>query len=92
MNYAGNFQEVVPESSFPVCRDMVNNGLAALIVIFGQSGLVVATKKEIVFLPASPLKGTGTEINIIAGVAGGLASGYGFRLAARRALGNSEVS
>lgn len=92
MNFAGKFQEGVPESSFPVCRDIVNNGLAALIVIFGQNGLVLATKEETVFLPASPLKGTGTKLNVIAGVAGGLAAGYGFRLAARRALGKSDVS
>lgn len=92
MSFAGNFQEGVPESSFPVCRHIVNKGLAALIVVFGQNGLVLATKKETIFLPASPLKGTGTEVNVIAGIAGGLASGYGFRLAARRALGNSEVS
>jgi pseudouridine kinase len=92
MKYAGEFQEGVPESSFPVCRDIVSNGLAALIVIFGQNGLVLATKKETVFLPASPLKGVGTELNVIAGVAGGLAAGYGFRLAARRALGKSDLS
>lgn len=92
MDFSGGFQVGVPESCFPVCREIVNNGLAALIVVFGQHGLVLATKKEIVFLPASPLKGTGTAISITAGVAGGLAAGYGFRLAARRALGKSEMS
>ncbi|MGB4504954.1 MAG: PfkB family carbohydrate kinase [Syntrophaceticus sp.] len=92
MDFSEGFQKGVPESSFPVCREIVSNGLAALIVIFGQQGLILATKKETVFLPASPLKGTGTEISITAGIAGGLAAGYEFRLAARRALGKSEMS
>jgi pseudouridine kinase len=82
----------IPENCFPLCRKIVKNGLAALIVVFDRQGLVLATKKEVVFLPASPLKGTGTAVSITAGVAGGLAAGYGFRLAARRALGESEVS
>jgi len=90
MNFSGGFQAGVPESCFSICGEIVSNGLAALIVIFGQQGLVLATKKEIAFLPASPLKGTGTEISITAGVVGGLAAGHGFRLAARRALGKSE--
>ena len=92
VKFFGGFQVGVPESCFPVCREILKHGLAALIVIFGQQGLVLATEKEIVFLPASPLKGTGTKISITAGVAGGLAAGYGFRLAARRALGKSELS
>lgn len=91
-SFSGEILGGIPENSFPICSEIASQGLAALIVIFGQQGLVLATKKEVIFLPASPLKGTGTLLSITAGIAGGLAAGYGFRMAARRAMGKTELS
>lgn len=88
-NFAGGFQLGLPETSFPVCRKIADQGLAALVVIFPQQGVVLATKNETLFLPASPLKGTGSVMSITTGIAGGLVAGYGFRQATRRAMGKS---
>ena len=88
-NFAGGFQLGLPETSFPVCQKIADHGLAALVVVFPQQGVVLSTKKETLFLPASPLKGTGTVMGIATGIAGGLAAGYGFRQATRRAMGKS---
>lgn len=78
-----------PEGCFPACREIVSQGLAALIVVFGEQGVVLATPKETVYLPASPLQGPGSTLSITAGIAGGLAAGHSFRLAVRRALGST---
>jgi pseudouridine kinase len=89
-SFAGGFQPGLPETYFPVCRKIVAQGLAALVVVFQQQGVVLATNKETVFLPVSPLKGTGNVLSITAGIAGGLAAGYGFRQAIRRAMGKTN--
>lgn len=78
-----------PESCFPACRKIVSEGMAALIVVFGEQGVVLATQKETLYLPASPLHGTGTILGITAGIAGGLSAGHSFRHAVRRALGST---
>ena len=88
-SFAGGFQLGLPETSFPVCQKIADQGLAALVVVFPQQGVVLSTKNETHFLPASPLKGTGSVMSITTGIAGGLAAGYGFRQATRRAMGKS---
>lgn len=80
-----------PESCYPVCREIVSRGLAALIVIFDEQGAILATPQESVYLPFSPLHGAGSALSISAGIAAGLAAGHGFRFAVRRALGKKQA-
>ncbi len=77
-----------PEELFPVCRKIIGEGLYALIVIFKDQGLILATEDEVVFLPASPLQATGNALSVTAGIAEGLASGYRMRMAVRMAMAN----
>ncbi|MGD0152236.1 MAG: PfkB family carbohydrate kinase [Thermacetogeniaceae bacterium] len=77
-----------PEELFPVCRQIVDEGLYALVVIFRDQGLILATEDETVFLPASPLQATGNTLSVTAGIAEGLASGYRVRMAVRMAMAN----
>lgn len=81
-----------PESCYPVCREIVGRGLAALIVIFDEQGVVLATPQEAVYLPFSPLQGMSSALSISAGIAVGLAAGHGFRFAVRRALGRTQAT
>lgn len=76
-----------PEALFPVCRKVMEKGLFALIVMLGEQGLILATKDETVHLPKLPLQGAMSDLSTMAGIAGGLASGYSIRLAVRRAMG-----
>ncbi len=78
-----------PEDLFPTCRQIVSAGCQALVVVFGDQGLILATAEETVYLPASPLQAPGTVVSIAAGLAEGLASGLRMRLAVRRAMGST---
>ena len=78
-----------PEELFPTCRQIVSAGCQALVVAFGDQGLILATAEETVYLPASPLQAPGTVVSIAAGLAEGLASGLRVRLAVRRAMGSA---
>jgi pseudouridine kinase len=80
-----------PEELFPTCRQIVSEGCQALVVVFGDQGLILATAEETVYLPASPLQAPGTVICIAAGLAEGLASGFRMRLAVRRAMGSAAT-
>ncbi len=75
-----------PEAFFPACRNIINKGLYALIVVFGEQGLILATHEDTDYLPLLPFQPPGSLLSITAGIAGGLASGYGIRLAVRRAM------
>jgi pseudouridine kinase len=79
-----------PEEIFPACRQIVDQGCQALVVVFGDQGLVLATAEETVYLPASPLRELGTVVSVAAGLAEGLASGFKMRLAVRRAMGTLQ--
>ena len=85
---AGHTLGTEPEGYFPICRNIIEEGLRALVVMMGQQGLILATKEEIVCLPNTPLQPVQSDLSINAGIAGGLASGLGFRLAIRRAMGS----
>ncbi|MDH7578442.1 MAG: PfkB family carbohydrate kinase [Bacillota bacterium] len=76
-----------PDAFFSPCRKIVNQGLDTLVVIVGEQGLILANKKEIVYFPVLPLQTPEHPLTIMAGIAGGLAAGYGMRLAVRRAMG-----
>ena len=78
-----------PEELFPACRQIVGEGCQALVVVFGDQGLILATAEETVYLPASPLQAPGTVVSIAAGLAEGLTSGLRMRLAVRRAMGSA---
>jgi pseudouridine kinase len=78
-----------PEELFPACRQIVSEGCQALVVVFGDQGLILATGEETVYLPTSPLKAPGSVMCITAGLAEGLASGFRVRLAVRRAMGSA---
>jgi len=78
-----------PENCFSICQKIVGQGMAAIIVVFGEQGVVLATQKETIYLPASPLHGTGSILGITAGIASGLTMGHSFRHAVRRTLGST---
>jgi pseudouridine kinase len=78
---------VEPEELFPACKQIVSEGCYALVAIFGDQGLILATAEETVYLPTSPLQAPGTVLNITAGISEGLAAGYMMRMAVRRAMG-----
>jgi pseudouridine kinase len=82
---------VEPEELFPACRQIVGEGCQALVVVFGDQGLILATAEETVYLPASPLQAPGTVLCIAAGLAEGLVSGYMMRMAVRRAMGSAAT-
>lgn len=79
-----------PEELFPACRQIVGEGCSALIAIYSDQGLILATAEETVFLPASPLQAPGNELGVTAGIADGLASGYKMRMAVRMAMGSGQ--
>jgi pseudouridine kinase len=80
-----------PEELFPACRRIVGEGCQALVVVFGDQGLILATAEETVYLPASPLQAPGAVVCIAAGLAEGLMSGFRMRLAVRRAMGSAAT-
>lgn len=80
-----------PEEMFPLCRQIVGEGCYALVVIFGDQGIILATGEETVYLPAPPLKAPGTALNIAAGIAESLVSGFRMRMAVRRTMGNATA-
>jgi len=80
-----------PEELFPACRRIVGEGCQALVVVFGDQGLILATAEETVYLPASPLQAPGSALCIAAGLAEGLMSGFRMRLAVRRAMGGAAT-
>lgn len=84
---SGSFLGSEPEALFPFCRKVVDQGLKALIVVFGEQGVILASKEETAYLPIPPLQDPRSSFSLLAGIAGGLASGYGLRLAVRRAMG-----
>jgi pseudouridine kinase len=77
-----------PEELFPACRQIAGEGCQALVVVFDEQGLIMATADETIFLPAAPLQAPGTVLGVTAGLAEGLSSGYRVRLAVRRAMGS----
>lgn len=77
-----------PEELFPLCRQILAEGCHAVVVMFGDQGLILATGEETVYLPASPLQAPGTTLSVAAGIAEGLASGYRMRMAVRMAMGS----
>jgi len=85
---AGHTLGTEPEVYFPICRKIIEEGLRALIVLMGEQGLILATKEDVVCIPNAPLQPVQSDLGINAGIAGGLASGYGIRLAVRRAMGS----
>jgi pseudouridine kinase len=80
-----------PEELFPACRKIVGEGCYALVVLFEDQGLILATAEETVYLPASPLQEPGTAMSVVAGIVEGLTSGFRIRMAVRRAMGNTAV-
>ncbi len=78
-----------PEELFPACRRIVNEGCYAVVAVFGDQGLILATVEETVYLPALPLQAPGTFPGITAGIAEGLTLGFRMRMAVRRAMGST---
>lgn len=85
--FCGTGDSYEPEAIFPTCAKLLQKGLHALVVTFGEQGLVLATRDEIVFLPNSPLQTIHSNLSLTAGIAAGISAGYGIRLALRRAMG-----
>jgi pseudouridine kinase len=88
---AGKHPFAEPEEMFPLCRQIVGEGCYALVVIFGDQGVILATGEETAYLPASPLKAPGTDLNVAAGIAEGLLAGFRMRMAVRKTMGSAAA-
>ncbi|HAA89543.1 MAG: Carbohydrate/purine kinase PfkB [Thermoanaerobacterales bacterium 50_218] len=83
----GGFQENDPENMISVCRKLVKEGLNAFVVLLRDQRVVLATKDDVGYIPVLPSQAVRSPLSLLAGIAAGLASGYGMRPAVRRALG-----
>ncbi len=78
-----------PEELFPACKQIVDEGCFAVVVLCDDQGLILASNEETDHLPAPPMQTPCSAVSIAAGIADGLASGYRLRLAVRKAMGSS---
>jgi pseudouridine kinase len=76
-----------PGSVISICRQLVKEGLKAFIVLLRDQRVVLATKDDVGCIPVLPSQVVSSPLSLLAGIAAGLASGYGMRPAVRRALG-----